>query len=193
LLAVGWLGLFAWLASRAHTLIMNLAAPATALIHGGEGVRQAFEAASRTVAVIPFIGDQLAEGLLAVGSAGQTLADAGAAQYDNVAQLAAGTAAMTFLAGALPLLVLWLPPRLRYARAAGAAAAARDTHADLLALRALARGSTRALRGVSADPVGDWRRGDREAVRRLARLELDRQGLRAPAAESGPGQRTSIN
>lgn len=193
LLAVGWLGLFAWLGSRAHALIMNLAAPATAVMHGGEGVRQAFAAASRTVAMIPFIGDQLAEGLLAVGSAGQALSDAGAAQYENVARLATGSAVMTFLVGALPLLVLWLPRRLRYARAAGAAVAARDTAADLLALRALARGSTRALRGVSEDPVGDWRRGDPEAVRRLARLELDRLGLHSPAVDSGRDRHTSIS
>jgi len=193
LLAVGWLGLFGWLGSRAHALIMNLAAPATAIIHGGESVRQAFAAAARTVAMIPFIGDQLAEGLLGVGSAGQALSEAGAAQYDNVTQLATGSAVMTFLVGALPLLVLWLPPRLRYARAAGAAVAARDTGADLLALRALARVSTRALRGVSEDPAGDWRRGDQEVVRRLARLELHRLGLRAPAVDSAWGRRASVN
>ena len=80
------------------------------------------------------------------------------------------------------VLLLWLPARLRQARRAGAARSLLDAGADpqLFALRALATQPLHRLGSVSADPVGDWRRGDPGVTARLAELELERLGLHGP-------------
>ena len=69
-------------------------------------------------------------------------------------------------------------------RAGPASAAARSGSPDLLALRALARAPMHRLRAVSADPAAGWRTGDPEVLVRLATLELDSLGLRAPQSRS---------
>jgi hypothetical protein len=45
-------------------------------------------------------------------------------------------------------------------------------------MRALATQPLQRLAAVSADPVGDWRRGDPQVTARLAALELEHLGLR---------------
>ena len=91
-----------------------------------------------------------------------------------------GTAVGIVVLGALPVLVLWLPLRLRYARLARSAVAVRSVDTDLLALRAIARRPVRRLLAVTPDPAAAWRRDDRDVVHALAALELRSLGLRPP-------------
>ena len=83
--------------------------------------------------------------------------------------------------GALPVLLMWLPLRLRYARLARSAVTARAVDTDLLALRAITRRPVRRLLKIAPDPAAAWRRDDRDVVRALAALELRSLGLRCPA------------
>ena len=97
-----------------------------------------------------------------------------------MANVALGTAVGIVVLAALPVVLLWLTLRIRYARAARSAITVRTADTDLLALRALAHMPVRRLLAVSDDPAAAWRRDDREAVRGLAELELRSLGLRPP-------------
>ena len=81
-----------------------------------------------------------------------------------------------------PVLVTWLPVRVRFARRAGAAQRFLDSGADLdlFALRAMAHQPLHVLARITDDPAGAWRRADEPVVRRLAELELRAVGMRPP-------------
>jgi hypothetical protein len=179
LLAVGWLAGIGWLAERSRQLMLQLQTPATGLTNAGTQIADAFASAARTAARVPFVGNQLAAALDTGRAAGQSLAGVGEQQLNAISMLATGTAGLVLLTGVMPVLVLWLPLRIHYARMAGAAAASRERDLDLLALRALTGTSVRRLRAVTEDPASGWRRGDPEVVRKLAAVELRRLGLRA--------------
>ncbi|MEV6618693.1 hypothetical protein AB0N31_33540 [Streptomyces sp. NPDC051051] len=79
------------------------------------------------------------------------------------------------------VLVLWLPPRLRWIRRAATTRRLLDDvgGADLLALRALT-GPQRGLAAISAPPGGladAWRRGDQQVISELSEVALRRAGL----------------
>jgi hypothetical protein len=74
----------------------------------------------------------------------------------------------------------WLPRRLRWIERASAAAKMRGSAPgkDLLALRALATQPLAKLVALDPDIAAAWRRGDSDAVDRLAKLELGGAGLK---------------
>lgn len=180
LLAVGWLVLCVLAAGAARELILDLQGPAQTMVAAGDSIRGAFDNAARTAQQVPFVGDDLARGLGSGTGAGEALATAGREQLETITAVALGTAVGIVVLGALPLLLVWLPLRVRYARAARSAVAVRSVDSDLLALRAIARLPVRRLLKVSPDPAAAWRRGDRAVVHGLAALELRSLGLRAP-------------
>lgn len=186
-LALAWLVATGFVAVTAYDLILALQAPARALVSAGESVRDAFDDAAR-------IADQRdPAGALAGGSgAGGSLVESGREQAETVATVALGTGIGIALLGLAPVLLFWVPLRLRYARAAGSAVAVRDGHPDLLALRALAGRPVRQLLAVSPDPAGAWRAADDDALRGLAALELRALGLRSPAVPS-PGRGVGVS
>jgi hypothetical protein len=180
--ALVWLVLFIVLAAHAHTVVFNLRAPAVGMVTAGNGVIQAFQEMAGMAQMIPFVGGQLVSVLQNGTQVGQSLVNAGQQQADSIAGLAAGTGWLVMLAAVLPLLVLWLPVRLRYARTAGDAVASRyvDGGPDLLALHALKRVPAARLRAVAENPAAAWRCGDTTAITALAALELTRLGLHPP-------------
>jgi hypothetical protein len=99
---------------------------------------------------------------------------------ETIATVALSVAVAILVIGWVPVVLVWLTIRLRYARRAASAATARALDLDLLALRALAHQPTRDLLAVTADPASAWRRDDRAVVADLAGLELRALGLRAP-------------
>jgi hypothetical protein len=180
LLAVGWIWLTVFVARTVHDFVLALQGPARTLAGAGESVRGAFENAARTASTVPFVGDDLARALGTGTGAGDSLVAAGREQMEAIARVAFGTTVATVLLGAMPVLFLWLPLRLRYARLARSAVTARAVDSDLLALRAITRRPVRSLLRVSPDPASSWRRDDRAVVHELAALELRSLGLRAP-------------
>ena len=180
LLAVGWIVLCVLVARAAHDLLLRLQEPARALAGAGESIRGAFDDAARTASGVPLVGDDLERALGTGTGAGESLATAGREQMEAIATFALGTGIAIVVLGTLPVLLVWLPLRLRYARLARSAVTARAVDTDLLALRAIARRPVRRLLRVSPDPAAAWRRDDRDVVRDLAALELRSLGLRAP-------------
>jgi hypothetical protein len=180
LLAVGWIWLTVVVARTVHDFLLGLQAPARSLAGAGESIRGAFDNAARTASSVPFVGDDLARALGAGTGAGDSLVAAGREQMAAIATVAFGTTVATVLLGAMPVLLLWLPVRVRYARLAHSAVTVRAVDSDLLALRAITRRPVRRLLKISADPASAWRRDDRAVVRDLAALELRSLGLRAP-------------
>ena len=84
------------------------------------------------------------------------------------------------LYSALPVVLVWLTLRLRYARAARSAIVLRRVNTDLLALHAMTRLPARQLLAISPNPAAAWRREDQAVVRQLAALELTSLGLHPP-------------
>jgi hypothetical protein len=180
LLAVGWIALCVWVARAAEEFLLRLQGPARTLTGAGESIRGAFDDAARTASGVPFVGDDLARALGTGTGAGDSLANAGREQMEAIASVAFGTAVAIVVLGALPVLLTWLPLRLRYAQQARSAVTARTVDTDLLALRAITRLPVRRLLKIAPDPAAAWRRDDRPVVRALAALELRSLGLRSP-------------
>jgi hypothetical protein len=180
LVAAGWVWLTVFVARTVHDFVLGLQGPARTLAGAGESVRGAFDNAARTAAGVPFIGEDLARALSTGTGAGDSLVAAGQEQIEAIARVAFGTTVATVVLGAMPVLFVWLPLRLRYARLARSAVTARGVDSDLLALRAITRRPVRALLRISPDPASSWRRDDRAVVHELAALELRSLGLRAP-------------
>jgi hypothetical protein len=180
LLVVAWVTVCVLVARAARDTLLMLQAPAQRLEGAGESIRGAFDDAARTASGVPLVGDDLARALGVGTDAGSSLAAAGRDQAETIATVAFGTALGIVLLGALPVVLVWFPLRLRCARAARSAITARAVDTDLLALRAIARRPVRKLLAVSPDPAAAWRRDDRAVVRDLAALELRSLGLKAP-------------
>jgi hypothetical protein len=180
LLAAGWIWLTVVTARAVHDFVLGMQEPARTLAGAGESIRGAFDNAARTASNVPFVGDDLARALGAGTGAGDSLVNAGREQMEAIARVAYGTTVATVLLGAMPLLLMWLPLRVRYARLARSAVTARAVDSDLLALRAITRRPVRSLLRIAPDPAASWRRDERAVVHRLAALELRSLGLRAP-------------
>jgi len=179
------------LAGRAvHEAVARLAAPGRRLEDGAGGLADSLRGAGRTASDLPLVGDELSGPLDGAGASADQLAQAGTSLASAAEALADVLGVVVALLPIALVLALWLPPRLRFARRAGAAqrflsAGYGGTGEDLLALRALASQPLARLARVSPDPLGDWRRGDPAAVARLAALE--RRSLGLPPAQP-PGQ-----
>ncbi|HZG92998.1 MAG TPA: hypothetical protein VEZ42_22545 [Pseudonocardia sp.] len=179
-LVVLWVWLCVEVARAARAAVLELQSPADTLTGAGDGIRGAFDGAAQTAGRLPLVGEDLARALGAGTGAGDSIATAGRELAGTVATIAAGTALGIAVLGIVPVLLVWVPLRLRYARTAGSAAQIRTVDTDLLALRAITRQPVRRLLRVSADPAAAWRRDDRDVVHALAALELRSLGLRPP-------------
>ncbi|MBC3194971.1 hypothetical protein H7X46_28355 [Pseudonocardia sp. C8] len=177
-LALGWAVLAVTAGVVVRDGLLALRGPGESLVAAGDRVTSAFTGVGGAVSSIPFVGPDLARALAPATGAGADLAAAGREFGDTVAMLATGALVVVPLVLLLPVLLGWLPLRLRYARRAGAAVAARGSAPNLLALRALARVPVRTLTRVVPDPAAAWRSGDPDVVARLAALELSDLGLR---------------
>ena len=144
-MAVTWVVLCVQVALAARDVLLRLQVPARALAGAGDTVRGAFDDAARTAAGVPFVGDDLARALGSGTGAGDSLATAGREQAETIAAVALGTAIGIVVLGVLPVLLSWLPLRLRYARAARSAIDVRAVDTDLLALRAMTHRPVRTL------------------------------------------------
>jgi hypothetical protein len=179
-LVVLWVWLCVEVSRAARAAVLELQSPADTLTGAGDGIRGAFDGAAQTAGRLPLVGEDLARALGAGTGAGDSIATAGRELAGTVATIAAGTALGIAVLGIVPVLLVWVPLRLRYARTAGSAAQIRAVDTDLLALRAITRQPVRRLLRVSADPAAAWRRDDRDVVHALAALELRSLGLRPP-------------
>lgn len=165
-----------------HAAVQRLAEPGRALESAGRDIGTSLHDAAAQVGGLPLVGDGVRVPLDRAATATGALVRAGHQQQVAVGQLAMLLGVLIAVVPVLLVLAVWLPARVRFVRRAGAAQRFVDADADLdlFALRAMAHQPMHLLARISADPVGAWRRGDPDVVRRLAVLELRSVGLRPP-------------
>jgi hypothetical protein len=180
---VAWTVAWAVLARVVNGAVLVLAEPGRAVEDLGSSVAGTMASAAEAAEDVPVVGNELARPFDALGSAGSSVGGAGQAAQDAVGTLAAVLAVVLV---ALPvgwLLLRWVPWRLGWAREARAA---RQVDPEVLAARALATAPLSRLAELPAGTAAAWRDGDPDAIRALARLELDRLGLATPDTPAAP-------
>ena len=181
-LALAAIAAWVWLGITVYQLVENLAAFGVQMEQAGAGFKDTMTEVGDTLGGIPLIGSGIRAPFDGASGAGGALESAGQSQQVAVNQLATGLGIGIAALPIVMILVLWLVPRIRFARRSGRARAIVNSGAgiDLLALRALASQSIAALSSVDADPMAAWRRGDEAVMRSLAQLELKTSGVRLP-------------
>jgi hypothetical protein len=184
LLVAAWVAGWATLGVVVHRLVEKLAGPGRTVEQAGNDFAGNMGAVRDRIGRVPLVGDELRGPFGRLGEVGQALAGAGHSQQQVVHQLAWWLGVLLAGVPIVMALLLWLPPRLRWAREAAVAARLRDDRADLylFALRAVANRPLRQLRRVTPDPAGALAAGDYAA---LAALELGALGLRVRSRGKG--------
>jgi hypothetical protein len=169
-----------WLGVAVFQLVMNLSAFGVQMEDAGAGFKETMITVGQNLGSVPLIGGGIRVPFDGASEAGAALEAAGQSQQQAVAQLATGLGVGIAAVPIITILVLWLVPRLKFARKASRAKAISQAEAgiDLLALRALATQKISALSTVSPDAMAAWRRGDESVMRALAQLELKAAGVR---------------
>jgi hypothetical protein len=185
---LAWTILWVLVARAVHGAVLLLAGPGRAVADLGNSVADSMNSAADAADGVPVVGDELAAPFGALADAGGSVAGAGADAQDAVRTLALVLAVVLVVLPVGWLLLRWLPWRVGWAREATAAARLSGPQPDLelLAARALATAPLPRLAALPAGVGAAWRRGEPEAVRVLAGLELQRLGLRLPQPVSGP-------
>jgi len=172
----GWV----WFGATIYGLIAELATFGEKMESAGAGFRETMTEVGDTLSGVPIIGSTIRVPFEGASGAGGALEEAGQSQQELTHQLALTLGVGVAVLPILMILVVWLMPRVRFARRAGRAKALVRAGAgiDLLALRALANQNITTIAQVDPDAMGAWRRGDDTVMRRLAALELESSGIR---------------
>lgn len=178
LLLLAWAAGWAWAGREIHEATLALGRPGLSTASAADEMAGRFHDVEGRIGGIPGVGDELAAPFRGAADAAQSLASAGRAQAETVADVALLVGIAVFLIPLLFVAVLYVPFRIRFVRRASAAQRFVGAAPELLALRALANQPLRALTRVADDPVAAWRAGDPVVVQRLADLELRSLGLR---------------
>jgi hypothetical protein len=179
-LALAAITAWIWLGVAVFQLVMNLSTFGVQMEDAGAGFKETMIEVGENLGGVPLIGGGIRIPFDGASEAGAALEAAGQSQQQAVAQLATGLGIGIAALPIITILVLWLVPRLRFARKASRAKAIAQVEAgvDLLALRALATQKISSLSKVSPDAMAAWRRGDEPVMRALAQLELKASGVR---------------
>ncbi|MCY0954657.1 hypothetical protein [Streptomyces sp. H27-S2] len=182
LIAVGLMAAAVWFALAVRDAVMLLAEPGRRVESSGDSLAGALGEAGDAASNVPLVGGLLKRPLQSAADAGAGFADAGQSLQDTVGQVADLTTTALIVVPVAVVLLLWLPPRLRWIRRSVTVRRLLDSPggSDLLALRAL-NGPLGDLAAVAA-PAGGladaWRRGDRQVIADLCEVALRRAGLR---------------
>jgi hypothetical protein len=180
ILVVIWVYLWVRAAMNVYETIEKLAIPGEKLEDAGNSLAQQLRDAGGKVKRVPIAGDDLAGPFNNAGDAAAGVAEAGKQQQEIVHNVALAMSFGLLVLTLSVVLFIWLPRRLRWIERASAAAKMRRSEPglDLLALRALATQPLAKLAAIDPDIAAAWRRGDADAINRLAKLELGGAGLK---------------
>jgi Na+(H+)/acetate symporter ActP len=175
-LIVGW----SWLGIAVYTLVRGFAEFGQKMEEAGKGLSTTMSEAGTTLSSVPLIGREISAPFDLASRAGVSLEAAGQDQQLAVNQFALGLGIGIAALPIIMILLLWLVPRIRFARKSGRVKAAvrAGVGIDLLALRALATQQISTLSKIDPDAMAAWRRGDQGVMRALANLELKSSGVR---------------
>ncbi|WP_010202703.1 hypothetical protein [Salinibacterium sp. PAMC 21357] len=178
---VAWIALGVWV----YQLIAAFRQLGVQMQQAGAGFRSTMVELGDTLGSVPLIGSGIRVPFDGASDAGATLENAGQSQQDAI--LATATTVGLFIAVVPVLLILlvWLLPRLRFARRATEAKRllSMPGGAELLALRALSTYKLADLAEISPEVASLWRAGDPAIVAKLAQLQLRSLGIRSALVE----------
>ncbi|WP_203566733.1 hypothetical protein [Aestuariimicrobium ganziense] len=182
LFALAWCAAWIWVGTLVFDVVDAIATPARRTAETSADLERKLHGAGDKVGQVPAVGDELATPFrdLATG-----LSQITSQANDQAAFIHDAAWVVAIVIAAIPVLMalaLRLPGRIRFARESSAAQRFidADPDLDLFALRAMTMLPMSQLAGISDDPVGAWRRGDRRVIDQLAALELGRVGLKPP-------------
>ncbi len=181
-----WLVMWVTAGNAVHDATLELAGPGRQTEESATSLSQSMQDAGDALDDIPIVGDSARAPFDQAADASGALADAGRAEVEAVEGLAFWLRLAVTLIPILVVAAFFVPVRWRFVREATAGQKFVDAEADLqlFALRAMSNQPMHQLARVSDDPVGAWRRGDRDVVHALARLEMRSVGLRPPKVRS---------
>jgi hypothetical protein len=182
LLVLVWIVLW-WLVGRATERTVDaIATPARRSGDAARQLRDQIQQAAEQSGRVPGLGTDLRKPFDGAAASLQDLIAAADGQVAAVERAGLLLGWLVFLIPVALLLVIWLPARVRFVLRARAAQRFLDAEADLdlFALRAMVAQPMHVIARITDDPVGAWRRGDREVVHALAAVELRRSGLNPP-------------
>lgn len=179
-LAIAIIGLGIWLGVIVAAAIAVLSEVGRQLESAGAGFKVAMTNAGDALGQVPFVGSSIRVPFDAAGGTGGLLEDAGQSTQSIISTT---STIIGFAVGGVIVVAvcwIWLRWRVRFVRRATEAKrlATLSDGPDLLALRALVSSSAKRLAAIDDHPVTSWRSGDREAIERLADLELREAGVR---------------
>jgi hypothetical protein len=160
--------IFAWLGTRVHAAVDELAGLGRGVVSAGGSVQSAFGTAADGVASLPLVGGELAEQLRAAGrGAGGEVIAAGRSGQQEVHDLAGTLGWLTFLVPSALALLQFVPGRAAQVRRLTAGRRALDRTSappQLLAMRAVFSLPDPDLLRHTPDPFGDLDRGEYDAL-----------------------------
>jgi predicted small secreted protein len=170
-------------ASAVTAAIRTLGSFGRDLESAGSDFQNGLTDAADALGDVPLIGDGIRGPFDAAASAGAAVAEAGRGQQQFVEVVAVSTGWAVALVPLMLLALLWVMPRVRFARRSSALRRmiANGLSADTLAARAVAHAPLAQLVAVHPDPAAAWRANDPRLVRALAGIELRRAGIRPDA------------
>ncbi len=177
---LAWVIAWILVARATHDLVALLAAPVRVLQSAGASYDERLDAIGEQVIDLPLIGSRLSEAFSAASTPGTNVSASAAELAVTIDRLALVLAFSTALGPILLALLPWLLVRGMFVRRAAATSELVRSGAatSLIALQALAQQPPRDLLAIDPDPAAAWRRGDEQAVARLADLQLRDSGVR---------------
>ncbi|AYF99133.1 hypothetical protein [Protaetiibacter intestinalis] len=166
-----------------HGAIAALGGVLVKLEEAGDGFQGTMGEIGDRLGEVPLIGDGIRGPFDSAAGAGGSLADAGRAGQTIVENIATAAGVGVALLPIAIVLLVWLWPRVRFARRAAETRALLRLEGgeQLLALRALDGAPAKELAAIAPHVVRGWQAGEPEVVRRLAALEAREAGVRLPA------------
>lgn len=186
-----WILCWGWIARSVWSALMAVVEPTRRTAAAAVNVRDDFRSAGDRAGGLPLAGEELRKPFdMAAGSL-DSITIAAQDQIRSLERLALLCGLLLFIVPAGLVIVVWLPARLKFIRAASVTKGLLDSPHDLelIALRAMATQPLDTLARISGDPVKDWREGRWAVIVALADLELRTMGLSVPEGlrEESPG------
>jgi len=191
LATIGWIVLWVFLAIAVRRLVELFAAPAQKAADLATSLSGEMTNAANSVDGVPLVGDKLRVPFDSMSSGLVSIVG----YANSIVHLVQVTAlVLAIIVGVVPIVIWlwkWLPGRVSWVYQSVHArrlTRAKDS-VELFALRAMANAPMSAISRVTTDPMGAWRRGDTEVLRKLAVMELGRDGLALPRRRNAVGVR----
>jgi hypothetical protein len=178
-----WIFIWFKISTWVDWLVSLLAVPPRAMGELMASMESGMESAANSVGGAPAIGDTIRVPFDYLAGGFGSLGEYAFSAAHGIEIVATVVAVVVFVVPVAFMMSKWLPERLDFWRNSGKAKklVRGGSGLRLFALRAMATAPLLELAKISPDPMGAWLDGDEAVVRRLAMLELNKDGYSLPA------------